>query len=129
MTSSFLLDTNAVIARFSGEASVLELLINADELYISTTVLGELFHGAQKSMRVAENIERIERAAAEITILDCDIETARWYGKVHHGLSAKGRPIPQNDIWIAAVALQHGLTLLTKDQHFQNVDDLSIQSW
>jgi tRNA(fMet)-specific endonuclease VapC len=54
---------------------------------------------------------------------------ARFYGRVSHQLRVKGRPIPQNDIWIAALAIQHNLTVLTRDSHFAEVDGLATQSW
>jgi tRNA(fMet)-specific endonuclease VapC len=55
--------------------------------------------------------------------------TAKHYAQIRHVLRVKGRPIPENDIWIAAVAIQYGLILLTRDAHFQAVDGLSLKSW
>ena len=62
-------------------------------------------------------------------MLVADQKTAREYGQIRLGLQVKGRPIPANDIWIAATALQHGLTLITRDAHFTEVDSLTIQAW
>jgi len=62
-------------------------------------------------------------------ILPCDAETAFWYGIVKDGLRRTGQPIPENDIWIAAIALQHGLTLATRDKHFQTVENLISETW
>ncbi len=62
-------------------------------------------------------------------MLVCDEETARFYGVVKHSLLRKGRPIPENDMWIAASAWQHGLTVATRDGHFDFVDDLSVEHW
>jgi len=64
--------------------------------------------------------------AATVQILPCDAETARLYGDVKHRLMAKGRPIPENDIWIAAIARQHGLAVATRDAHFQQIGGLSV---
>ena len=61
-----------------------------------------------------------------MTILVCDTETARQYGRIKVELRRKGRPIPENDMWIAAVALQHGLTLATRDAHFDAIDGLTV---
>ncbi len=62
-------------------------------------------------------------------VLGCDSDTARRYGEVKNALRLKGRPIPENDIWIAAVALQHGLTLITRDGHFNEIEELTVEAW
>jgi tRNA(fMet)-specific endonuclease VapC len=62
-------------------------------------------------------------------VLVCDVETARHYGRVRNELRRKGRPIPENDIWIAATARQHDLILVTRDPHFDEVEGLPIEAW
>ena len=62
-------------------------------------------------------------------MLGCDTQTARHYGQVKNQLRVKGRPIPENDLWIAAVARQHALTLVTRDKHFSDIDDLPTVGW
>jgi tRNA(fMet)-specific endonuclease VapC len=78
----------------------------ADEVFVPAITLGELYYGARKSPRFEANINRIDAFAATMAILGCDEATARQYGRVKDDLRAKGRPIPENDIWIAAVATQ-----------------------
>jgi tRNA(fMet)-specific endonuclease VapC len=129
MTGKVLLDTNIVIALFAGEASVQQRLSIADEVFITSIVLGELYYGAQKSVRTEKNIARIDEFAANNTVLWCDIATARQYGIIKSQLRTKGNPIPENDIWIAAVAKDYQLTLVTRDRHFQHVDGLAIEQW
>jgi len=124
----YLLDTNAAIAALRNEAAI-ELVLEQASGYVSVITLGELYWGAEKSAQVQDNLRRVDEFAARRNPLLCDLETARWYGKVHAQLRRKGRPIPQNDIWIAATTLQHDLILLTKDQHFQHVDGLTVESW
>jgi tRNA(fMet)-specific endonuclease VapC len=87
------------------------------------------FYGAEKSERVEANLAEIAKFAAGRTILVCDAETARWYGRIKRQLQLKGRPIPQNDIWIAAVARQHNLTLVTRDEHFEQIEALPLKTW
>lgn len=128
MNGIFLLDTNAVIARLSNDQSIIRRIQSA-EVVVSAIVLGELYFGAEKSARMQSNVAEIERFAQRIRVVSCDNETAKFYGRIRNGLRQKGRPIPENDIWIAATVLQYDLTLLTRDAHFQNVDDLRIQSW
>ncbi|MBI1258232.1 MAG: PIN domain-containing protein [Chloroflexi bacterium] len=128
MNNGLLLDTNAMIARLKGDNGVIQVLATED-VWVSSTVIGELYFGAYKSGRVEENIRNLEAFIHGRTILVCDKDTAHIYGRIRHQLQVKGRPIPQNDVWIAAVALQHNLTLLTRDVHFKEVDNLPLKSW
>ena len=127
MTGKVLLDTNIVIALFADEASVKQQLAIVGEIFIPSIVLGELYYGARKSARAEQNIARIDEFAAGNTVLLCDTTTARQYGVIKAQLRVKGKPIPENDIWIAAIAEQHQLTLVTRDSHFQHVDGLVIE--
>ncbi len=129
MSGRFLVDTNVVIALFAQEPSVLQRLSEADEVFLPAVVLGELHYGAQKSIRVEENLTRIDQLAQEATILACDADTARQYGVIKNALRAKGRPIPENDIWIAAVAMQHALDLVSRDPHFKEIAGLGLTVW
>ena len=127
MSGRCLLDTNIVIALFAGESAIVDLLKDAEEVFIPSIVIGELYYGARKSSRVEDNVARIRDLAASNVVLGCDTETAYQYGKVKDRLRQKGRPIPENDIWIAAIALQHDLTLLTTDAHFDEVENLRLE--
>jgi len=75
------------------------------------------------------NIARIDDFAARSSILGCDLTTAQQYGESKNALRAKERPIPENDLWIAAVALRYGLTLATRDDHFGQIDGLTTIKW
>jgi tRNA(fMet)-specific endonuclease VapC len=119
MNGRFLLDTNIVVALFAPEVAVQERLAEAAEVFVSSIVLGELYYGARKSGRVRANLARIDQFAARSAVLGCDLETARQYGLVKNGLRARGRPIPENDLWIAAIAQQRELTLVSRDEHFK----------
>jgi tRNA(fMet)-specific endonuclease VapC len=125
----FLLDTNIVIAILEGDDAVLSNLDLASDVFISAVVIGELFFGAGKSGRPAENRARVERFAEGRSILPCDLNVARAYGRVRQRLGEKGRPIPENDVWIAATAMCHELALVTRDRHFLDVDDLTVATW
>jgi tRNA(fMet)-specific endonuclease VapC len=129
MNGKYLLDTNIVLAIFAGDPDVLEPLVQSNETFLPTVVLGELYYGARKSEHVDANINRIDELPASSALLGCDIDTSRQYGRIKNDLRKKGRPIPENDIWIAAVAQQHGLTLVSRDRHFEEVDDLPLEVW
>ena len=129
MTGRFLLDTNIIIALLKNDASIHDNLSNAREVFIPVVSLGELYFGARKSGRVEENLSTIDAFAAKNVILDCNTQTARLYGEIKNNLHEKGRPLPENDIWIAALARQHNLTLVTRDVHFEDVETLTCEKW
>ncbi len=125
----YLLDTSIIIALFADDAGVKGHLANADEIFIPCIAVGELYYGAWKSSRTRENVERIDRFAADNVVLECNSETARHYGEIKNTLRGKGRPIPENDIWIAAIALQYDLTVATRDTHFGEITSLKTAMW
>ena len=76
-----------------------------------------------------ENISKISSFSNTVSIIKCDTSTSKHYGKIKAELKKKGKPIPENDIWIAALATQHNSTLVTRDKHFKNIDGLQVVSW
>jgi tRNA(fMet)-specific endonuclease VapC len=129
MNGSLLLDTNAVIALFTGEPAAAERFESDDAVFLCVHVLGELRYGAFASSRVAGNLARLERFTTPIPVLPCDTETVAHYADIRFALRKKGKPIPENDIWIAAIARQHGLTLLSRDSHFQQIEGLDVETF
>ena len=125
----YLLDTNIVIALFSEEITVQEKARNAAVVALAPPIIGELCYGARKSEKVSENLYRINRFVQQNAFFPCDLETAQLYGTIRDQLRRKGRPIPDNDIWIAAIALQRGLILVTRDAHFDEVESLQAERW
>ena len=71
----------------------------------------------------------MERFAVGRAIISTDLEVAREYGLLKQRLKEKGRPLPENDVWIAAAAKSHGLVLVTRDGHFDDLDDLTTRTW
>lgn len=128
MNGRFLLDTNVVIALFASEAGVQQRIASV-EVYVPSIALAELYYGAQRSARADVNIARLDSFASSAAVLGCDLETARLYGTVKAAVHARGRPLPENDIWIAAIAYQHGLTIATRDQHFREVEGIAVEIW
>ena len=129
MSGNYLLDTSVLIELFAKDKNVLARLETAESTFIPSIALGELHYGARKSSRSEKNLEQLEKLASQAVILPCDAETSYWYGSVKDGLRRTGQPIPENDIWIAAMALQHGLTVATRDNHFQAVEGLKVEMW
>ena len=125
----FLLDTNILIAILDGEKSGLSNLKMAASVYVPAVSLGELYFGAAKSGRPAENAARVDEFAASATVLSDDLGVAKVYGEVKNQLRRMGRPIPENDIWIAALAKHHRMVLVTRDRHFEAVEGLVTVDW
>ncbi len=129
MSGEYLLDTNILIALFANDVKVLHELRQAKTVFIPTIAFGELYYGAQKSSNAKANVHKIDELSAASAVLKCDIDTARHYAIIKNNLKLKGKPIPENDIWIAAIAMQHNLILVTRDAHFNEVVDLTTRSW
>jgi len=129
MNGKFLLDTSIIIALFANEPEVRNRISGSEEVFISSVSLGELYFGAYRSSKAQENIDRIDDFALSTTVLNCSTETAKRYGEIKNRLKDKGKPIPENDIWIAALAKQYDLTLVTRDTHFIAIDKLKREAW
>ena len=112
-----------------GHQPVLDVLRRSETVAVSAVVLGELYSGFRAGNRWAENAAQLAQFLSKpsVRVLDVTEETALRYAEVDVYLRKKGRPIPRNDVWIAATALEHGLQLLTLDVHFREIPLLLIQ--
>jgi len=112
----------------SGQAEVVEVLRHAPRIHLNTVVLGELIGGFAAGTREAANRQSLSKFldSPRVSLLDLTVDTADAYAQVWLGLRRKGQPIPANDLWIAATALEHGAALLTLDGHFRQVDGLRV---
>lgn len=126
--NNYLLDTVIVAAYFNREQIIRERL-TGNTFFVSTITIGELYYGAYNSQQIANNVKQIQAFVAITTVLDCNTGTADFYGQIKRQLKVKGRPIPENDIWIAAAALQHGFVLVSRDAHFNEVGKLLLEVW
>jgi tRNA(fMet)-specific endonuclease VapC len=91
--------------------------------------LAELYYGAFRSDRPEKHLEQIEQFLAAADVLTADQDTAKHYGRIAAQLARAGTPIPQNDIWMAALSIQSGLPLATFDRHFEHVEGLTVLFW
>ena len=125
----YLLDTNIVSAWLKGESNVVSNIQRAMEIHIPVTVVGELCYGAQFSNRVEGNMNDLKNIIDAYSVLLINGSTAMIYGSIKSELRKKGRPIPENDIWIAAITIQHNLVLITRDKHFDEIEGLRMKKW
>ena len=129
MSGNVLLDTSIVIGLFASDPTVIARLSQADEIFIPSVVLGELYFGAYKWAHPDQHVRRIEELISTSTVLVCDAATAALYGRIKKALREKNKPLPENDIWIVALAQQHNLTVVSRDPHFKEIENLSIDVW
>lgn len=125
----FALDTNIVSAWLKGEGPIADKIDAAESVFLPIIVIGELYYGAGFSSQVAKNTQDIKKITERYPLLSIDEDTTIIYGSIKTGLRKKGTPIPENDIWIAAIAIQNDLTLTTRDKHFNEIEGLSLIAW
>ncbi len=118
--NSYILDTNIIIDFFSNKIKLLEKHSNA-QFVIPSIVIGELYYGAYLSAKSKLRVKQIEDFIAECEVVVIDENTSKYYGKIKAQLKLDGKPIPENDVWIASLAIQHNLTLITRDMHFKKL--------
>jgi tRNA(fMet)-specific endonuclease VapC len=123
-----LLDTSVIISHFRDGTNLSYRLVDLGELYLPQPALAELYAGAYRSARPEKNIQQIARFLHAVDVLMPDEATPEIYGRISAQLARNGTPIPQNDIWIAAIALQADLSLATLDTHFAFVSGLKLLS-
>lgn len=123
-----LLDTNIVVAHFRKPGTHDEAL-NQHQLHLPFVVAAELYAGALRSQKSDHNREMVDTFLKSVSVLACDLDTAKHYADIWNELATKGSPIPQNDIWIAALAKQHELPLVSNDSHFENIANLDLITW
>ena len=124
-----ILDTIALSAFADGVAAVGDVLRMQRRAAIPVVVLGEFRYGIAGSRHMAEYDAWLDAALPVFDVLVVDEGTARAYAALRVALKRSGRPIPANDAWIAALALQHGLPVLTRDEHFDAVPGLERRDW
>jgi tRNA(fMet)-specific endonuclease VapC len=124
--SRILIDTNVYSHAMKGTRDVIRVLQRVDEIGICTVSIGELLSGFKAGHRESENRAELGEFldAPRVRVYPIDEGTADFYAELITQLRAVGRPIPTNDIWIAAVAMQHGLKLFSKDKHFHMIPGL-----
>jgi predicted nucleic acid-binding protein len=124
-----ILDTNALSAFVDGDLGVGNVLRGQPRAAIPVIVLGEFRYGIAQSKQRSAYETWLEAHLPHFEILPVTDETAVAYADLRVALKRAGRPIPANDAWIAALALQHRLPVLSRDQHFDSVPDLERKTW
>lgn len=126
--TTFILDTNGYSEFLRGNGEAVRLIRAAHEIQLPLIVLAELLAGFSAGTRLKKNREELARfmASPRVHLLKPDEKTAQHYADVFVSLRAQGTPIPTNDLWIAALARQHRMPLLSFDTHFSLVPGLTL---
>lgn len=123
-----LLDSSAYSHLKRGDRRIVEIVRGSEEILLSTIVIGELLYGFRKGSRLERNLRELHGflSSPYVTVMAVGFTTADRYARIAASLRAKGRPIPANDIWIAAHALEAGADLVSYDRHFDQIDGLAL---
>ncbi|MGV8123013.1 MAG: type II toxin-antitoxin system VapC family toxin [Candidatus Xenobiia bacterium LiM19] len=121
--SKILLDTSAYSAFLRGNIKITHSLQRSDEVVMTPVIIGELLAGFEAGTKTAKNNEILESflSSPRVRVIAIDQETSSRYAIIYHYLRSMGTPIPTNNLWIAASAMQHGLKILTTDRHFHSI--------
>ncbi|NEQ95376.1 MAG: type II toxin-antitoxin system VapC family toxin [Cyanothece sp. SIO2G6] len=129
MSGEIALDTSAAIRFLNGDAIISERVLALPEITLPMVAVGELLFGAENSTRSLQNLPRYLEFISACRTVPLARETARIYARTRLALKRKGRPIPMNDVWIAAQCLEHDWVLVTDDTDFDYVDELILEHW
>ena len=125
---TLLLDTSAYSAFKRGNHTVLEHLRHVDTILISATVIAELLSGFAVGTQTQENEDELALflRTPRVQLIDVTYETAIRYAHIYAYLRAAGTPVPTNDLWIAAAAMEHASPVLTLDRHFEKIPQILV---
>ena len=124
-----ILDTNAVSALFAGDRALERLLARASHHELPVIVIGEYRYGLARSRSRRTLLPLLERLIDESTVLSIGPDTAVEYAAIRETLRANGTPIAENDVWISALASEHGLDVVSRDKDFDHVPGLRRRDW
>jgi tRNA(fMet)-specific endonuclease VapC len=126
MVKRIALDSNTAIAVLNGDTEAIKTVASFDVICLPVTVCGELIFGAKNSKLSVKNEARYFAFIESCEILDINIAVSETYGEIRLALKKKGKPIPENDIWIAATCIANSTRLFTYDKHFHFVRELDL---
>lgn len=124
-----ILDTTALSAWCDDDRALLKVLPLDRPLYLPVVAIGEYRFGIKVARDRAARERWLDAMEAALIVLDADSRTARAYAAVREELRQAKTPLPENDVWIAALGRQHGMAILTRDGHFDKVRDLLRVGW
>jgi tRNA(fMet)-specific endonuclease VapC len=128
MVKHIAIDTNIAIALLNNQTSIFATLNKYDIIYIPIKVCGELLFGAKNSNLSLKYTKRYFEFIQSLELLETNLIVAQNYASIRLNLKQKGKPVPENDIWIAAICVTNNIPLFTADKHFSYIDELKVIS-
>ena len=125
----YLIDTNIAVLYLNDDKKIINKMYDNYNVFLSTISVGELHFGFSNSKNRENNMILLNKFFDNIDILDVNKKIAYSYSEIRLKLKAIGKPIPDNDIWIAAVAKEHDLIIVTRDKHFLDIDFINTEYW
>ena len=127
MSGDIALDTSTAVRLLNGDSMVAKQAKALSSIILPTIVVGEIIYGAENSAQASQNLSRCMALIESCVVVPLGQATATLYAQTRLALKRKGRPMPMNDIWIAAQCIKHGWTLVTDDSDFDRVDGLLVE--
>ena len=124
-----ILDTNAVSAAAEEQPGIIKILASAQQLVLPVVVIGEYRYGISQSRHSTRYRHWLQGLITDCKVLDITEQTTHYYADINLELRRRGKPIPTNDLWIAALCRQHDLPLLSRDRHFDAVSEIQRLDW
>ena len=129
MSGDLVLDTSVVVAALRGVSGIEDKLDRIERLWLPLIALGELELGVELASNPGAQRAALDAFLPAVAVLSLTTATTRHYARLRGALSRSGTPIPENDLWIAALAVEHGWPVATRDAHFTRVPGLTVQDW
>jgi len=128
--NQILIDTNIYSLAMRGDTNIVSILQRVESIFVTPVIVGELLAGFKGGNREKQNRIQLQQFldSPRVAVLNIDENTSGFYSAVFHQLKKSGKPIPTNDLWIAASALQHQLALFSRDRHFEYVNNINLLS-
>jgi len=128
MSGKIAFDTDIAIKFLNGDKTIERFLSKCSEIYIPVVVVGELIFGALNSKHAKQNLIRHKKLIHSSKNLEIKETTAIGYAETRLRLKKKGKPIPENDLWIASICIEHNVPLISNDVHFEYIDHLKLRT-
>lgn len=126
---NYIFDTNIIIGFLKNDKSIVSKLKIEKNINTSVITIGEMSYGAKNSNNPLKNMELYNEFFKYCNIFEITRKTSEYYADIRFELKKVGKPIPENDIWIAAIAKENDMVIVTRDKHLKDIDFIATEEW
>lgn len=126
---NYIFDTNIIIGFLKNDKSIVSKLKIEKNINTSVITIGEMFYGAKNSNNSIKNMEIYNDFFKYCNIFGITRKTSEYYADIRFELKKIGKPIPENDIWIAAIAKENDMVIVTRDKHLKDIEFIATEEW